>query len=398
MTTIRLAAFAAAASVALASGASADELRIGFLNSESGPGALIGKHLRNGWDLGLEHHGWKKNGDKLGGVPTSIFYGDDQSAKVDVGLTTVDKFIKQDKVQVISGVIWSNVMMAIQKPAFDAKVMIVSANAGPSPLAGGACSKLFVSASFVNDGNAEATGIMATKDKIKTVVALAPNYQAGKDNVAGFERTFKGGKIVDKILFKVNQMDYQADLSKVRALNPQAVYIFAPGSMGVAFMKQWAASGLSKTIKLYSIYTVDAVTLPGIGEAGIGATEAGHWNPDLNNAMNKRFVKDYKAKFNMEPSYFDVQSYDAVGVIAQGVKAVGGKLGDMAAVARAIRKHGMDSPRGHIRFNVNGMLIQPYWRLNVVKGPGPIPVVKGAEKLMERPDAYWQKCPADRRI
>jgi len=392
------AAALAAAMLAAVPGASAQELRIGFLNSDTGFGALIGKHMKNGWLLGLEHEGWKKDGDKLGGVATKVFYADDQSAKTDVGVREVEKLIKQDKVQVVSGIIWSNVMMAIQKPIFDAKVMLLSANAGPSPLAGALCNPLFVSSSFMNDGNAEATGEMATKDGIKTVVAMAPNYQAGKDNVSGFERTYKGGKVVETILFKNGETDYQAELSKVRALKPQALYIFAPGAMGVAFMKQWTASGINKEIKLYSIYTVDAVTLPAIGDAGIGATEAGHWNPDLDNPKNKRFIKDYIAKFGHMPSYFAVQTYDAPGLIAQGVKATGGKIDDMAAVARAIRKAGMDSPRGHIKFNVNGMLIQPYWRLNVVKGADGKPLIKGGEQIMMRPDSYWEKCPANMRI
>jgi branched-chain amino acid transport system substrate-binding protein len=392
------AALAAAAAMAAAASAAAQELRIGFINSDTGPGALIGKHLRNGWILGLEHQGWKQDGDKIAGVPTKIFYGDDQSAKVDVGLKEVDKMIRQDKVQIISGVIWSNVIMAIQKPIFESKVMLLSANAGATPLAGELCNPLFVSSSFVNDGNAEATGIMASKDNIKTVVAMAPNYQAGKDNVAGFQRTYKGGKVLETILFKVNETDYQADLAKVRAVKPQAVYIFAPGAMGIAFMKQWTASGLNKEIKLYSIYTIDGLTLPAIGEAALGATEASHWNPDTDNALNKKFVKDYVAKFGHNPSYFAVQSYDAPGLIAKGLKATGGKTDDMAAMAKAIRKGTMDSPRGSIKFNVNGMLIQPYWRINVVKGADGKPTLKGGEQIMMKPDAYWEKCPANMRI
>lgn len=392
-----LAAMAAAAAIAAASGAAAQELRIGFLNTTTGGAAIIGKHLMNGWLLGLEHAGWKKDGDKLGGVPTRIFYADDQQ-KPDVGLKEVDKFLKQDKVHIVSGIIWSHVMMTIQKPIFDAKAMMLSANAGPSPLAGGLCNPLFTSSSFMNDGNAEATGVMATKDKIKTVVAMAPNYQAGKDNVNGFTRTYKGGKVVETILFKVGETDFQADLAKVRAVKPQALYIFAPGAMGIAFMKQWVASGLNKEIKLYSIYTVDGLTIPAIGDAAIGATEASHWNPDLDNAKNKRFIKDYVAKFGHMPSYFAVQSYDAPDLIAKAMKAVGGRTNDMAAVARAIRTGVMDSPRGTIKYNVNGMVMQPYWRLSVVKGADGKPAIKGVEKIMDHKDAYWEKCPAKMRI
>jgi branched-chain amino acid transport system substrate-binding protein len=397
MQKLTIAAAVAAAALAVSAGASAQELRIGYLNTLTGGGALIGKHMENGWKLGLEHQGWTKDGDKLGGIPTKIFYADDQS-KPDVGLKEVDKFLKQDKVHIVSGIIWSHVMMTVTKPVFDAKVMILSTNAGPSPLAGEACNPLFTSSSFMNDGNAESTGVMATKDKVKTVVAMAPNYQAGKDNVAGFMRTYQGGKVVETILFKVGESDYQADIAKVRALKPEALYIFAPGSMGVAFMKQWATSGLAKEIKLYSIYTIDGVTLPAIGDAALGATEAGHWNPDLDNPKNKRFIKDYMAKFCHMPSYFAVQSYDAPELIVKGLKATGGKLDDMAAVAKAIRTGQIDSPRGTIKFNVNGMVMQPYWRLNVVKGSDGKPVIKGAEKLVDHKDAYWEKCPANMRI
>ena len=196
----------------------------------------------------------------------------------------------------------------------------------------------------------------------------------------------------------MNESDYQADLAKVRAVKPEAVYIFAPGAMGISFMKQWTASGLSKEIKLYSIYTIDGLTLPAIGDAALGATEASHWNPDTDNAANKKFVKDYVARFKNNPSYFAVQTYDIPGLIVKGLKATGGKTDDMFAMAKAIRKGTMDSPRGAIKFNVNGMLIQPYWRINVVKGADGKPTLKGGEKIMEQPDAYWEKCPAANRI
>jgi branched-chain amino acid transport system substrate-binding protein len=393
---LTVAAMIAAAAAAF-SGANAQELRIGFLNTTSGGGALIGKHIENGWKLGLEHEGWTKDGDKLGGTPTRIFYADDQSAKTDVAVREIEKFLKQAKVHIVAGILWSNVMMAVQKPVFEAKVMLLSTNAGPTPLAGELCNPLFVSAAVINDGISEATGEMATKDNIKSVVAIAPNYQAGKDNIAGFQRTYKGGKILDTMFVKINETDFQAEISKLRALRPQALFVFAPGAMGVAFMKQWATSGLVKEIKLYSIYTIDGVTLPAIGDAAIGATEAGHWNPDLDNPKNKRFIREYVAKFGHMPSYFAVNAYDAPGLIAKAMRATGGSTADMTAAARAIRTGTLDSPRGTIKYNVNGMLIQPYWRLNVVKGDADNVVIKGGEQIMLRPDAYWEKCPVNMR-
>jgi branched-chain amino acid transport system substrate-binding protein len=388
-------AAAAAAALAIAP-ASAQELRIGFLNTTTGGGALIGKHMENGWKLGLEHQGWTKDGDKLGGVATRIFYADDQ-VKPDVGLKEVEKFLKQDKVQIVAGVIWSNVMMTIQKPIFDAKVAIVGANAGPSPLAGPLCNPLMVSTSWANDDNHEAAGELVQRDGVKTVVAMAPNYQAGKDSISGFSRFYKG-KIVDTVYYKLGESDFQADLAKVRALKPEAVFVFAPGAMGIAFVKQWAASGLAKEMKLYSAFSVDYVTLGAMGDSALGAIVPTMWNNDIANPRNAKFVKDYVAKFGHMPSNFAAQAYDAPGVIAAGVKATGGKVDDAAALARAMRMAPIESVRGTLKYNVNGFPIQPFYKAVVAKGADGKIGLKIEGKIWERPDTMTEKCPADKRI
>jgi branched-chain amino acid transport system substrate-binding protein len=377
--------------------AQAQELRIGFLNTTSGPGAIIGRHMERGWKLALEHEGWMKDGDKLGGAPTRILYADDQS-RPDVAVKEVDKFINQDKVQIVAGIIWSHVLIAVQKPIFDANVMLLSGNAGATPLAGELCNPRFVASSFVNDQVAEAMGVLANRDKLKTVFAMAPNYQAGKDVIAGFERKYTGGKIVDRSLYKVNESDFQADLSKIRAAKPEAVFIFAPGAMGIAFMKQWVAAGLNKEVKLYSMWSISHLTLPAIGDAALGAIMADHWNSELDNPRNKRFIKDYLAKWNEHPSHFAVTAYDGVAPLARGLKAVGGKVDDTAALARAIRKGPFESVRGDLKFNSNGFPVQPIWKLEVMKGPDGKPYFKGIEKIVEAPDSYAERCPADKRI
>jgi branched-chain amino acid transport system substrate-binding protein len=393
---MKLAVTAAVALAALSAvPAQAQELRIGFLNTTSGPGAIIGRHMERGWKLALEHEGWTKDGDKLAGVVTRIFYADDQS-RPDVAVKEVDKFLKQDKVQIVSGVIWSHVLLAVQKPIFEANAMLLSGNAGATPMAGELCNPRFIAASFVNDQVAEAMGVLANRDKLASVFAMAPNYQAGKDVVAGFEKTYKG-KIADRSLYKVNESDFQADLSKIRAVKPDAVFIFAPGAMGIAFMKQWVAAGLNKEVKLYSMWSISHLTLPAIGEAAVGAIMADHWNSELDNPRNKRFIKDYLAKWNEHPSHFAVTSYDTVAPLARGIKAVGGKVDDTAALARAIRKGPFDSVRGDLKFNANGFPIQPIWKLEVVKGADGKPFFKGIEKIVEAPDAYVEKCPAEKR-
>jgi branched-chain amino acid transport system substrate-binding protein len=376
----------------------AQELRIGFLGTSSGSGAIIGKQMENGWRLGLDHAGWRHDGDRLGGVPTMIHYGDDQM-RSDAGVKEADKLIKQHRVHIIAGLVASNVALAIAKPVFDARILLLSTNASAAPFAGEQCNPLLVVTSFDTDGSATATGVMATRDAVKSIVTMAPNYQSGKDYIVSFEQAFTSGKVLDRILFKLGEADFQADLAKVAALSPEGVFIFAPGAMGIAFMKQWAASGLDRKIKLYTLYTVNELTLPALGDAAIGAVEASHWNRDLDNPINRRFVKDYIAKFEHAPAFIAVHAYDAVGLIAKGVAATGGRVDDMVAVSRAIRTGTIDSPRGTLHFNTNGFVIQPFWRVSIVRGADGKPIARGGEKILdERPDRYAEKCPPQMRV
>jgi len=380
----------------LATSAAAQELRIGFLNTTTGPFAVIGAPMQNGWKLALEEAGWTKDGDKLGGIPTKIGYADDQ-AKTDVAVREVERMIKSDRVQIVAGVLVSNVMMAINKTVFDANVSLLSTNAGPAPLAGEICNPLFVSASFMNDQNAEATGELATRDGIKTVYMMAPNFQAGRDNFAGFQRTYKG-QIVGTSLYKMGESDFQADFSKVRAAAPEAVYVFAPGSMGISFLKQWQSSGLAKTTKLYTLYVVDYATLPAIGDAAIGTVMTSHWNPDFQHPRNQAFIKAYIAKFNHHPSLFAAGGYDGLNAIAAAAKTLGAKVEEPGALARQIRKNGLASVRGDLKYNVNGFPIQPYWKIEIVAGPDGKPIKKGREMVFERKDSFWEKCPEAKRL
>jgi len=383
------------AAIAACSPAAAQELRIGFLNTTTGPIAVVGKHMENGWKLGLASEGWTKDGDRLRNIPTRIVYADDQG-KTDVGVREAERMIKENRVQIVAGVLAANVVMAVSKTVFDANVSLVATNAGPSPLAGALCNPLFVSASFMGDLNAEATGELVNRDGVKSVVLMAPNYQAGKDMVAGFKRAFKGN-VAGEILFKFGEADFQADFSKVRAMAPEAVFVFAPGGMGISFVKQWASSGLRQSLKLYTLYLVDNATLPSIGEAAIGSVHTGHWNPDLDHPRNKEFIRTYVAQYGQPPSMFAAQGYDGARAIAAAVRKLDGKVDDATAFARTIRKNGLASVRGDLKYNVNGFPIQPYWKIEVVAGADGKPVKRGRDIVFERPDSLWERCPADKR-
>jgi branched-chain amino acid transport system substrate-binding protein len=401
----RLTRIAAAAAVALsvtlavgaAGSASADELKIGYLNSFKHP---VGKAQTDGWKLGLEKLGWTKDGDKIAGMPVSVVYCDSQGPqKVDAGLDCARRLIERDKVQILAGVTWSNIMAAIHRLAPRNHVALISTNSGWSGLAGKSCTKYFVSASWHNDIMSEAAGKIASDDGVKKVFILAPNYQAGKDNVAGFTRTYKGGKIIGTILYKVGQTDFQAEITRLRAAAPDAVFIFAPGPMGIAFVKQWAAAGLGKTAKLYTSFTVDNTTLPALGAAALGTIHANFWDPAGKFPANKAFVAGFKAKYGGMPSNYAAQGYDGINLIAAGLKANNGKWPGALAFVKTLRKVKYDSVRGPYVYNVNGMPIQRSYRREVVKGPDGKPMIKVTGVVFERhKDPYWQQCPKKERF
>lgn len=396
---IRIAFVAAASVTALTGGAAAQqqELRIGYLVTMTGGAAIIGKHMIQGWQLGLEHEGWKQDGDKIGGVPLRMFYGDDQF-KPDAALTVVDKFIKVDKVHMVAGMQWSNVMLAVRQPMFANKIMMMSNVAGASQFAGKECTPLFISTSWNNDQTAAATGTLLNADNIKTVWAMAPNYQAGKDVITGFQMTYKG-KVAGTTLFKPGETDYQADISRVRAEKPEAVFYFGPGAMGISFMKQWAASGIGKDVKLYTQFTVDWISLPVIGEAAVGTFHTNQWDIDSKNETNQKFIKDYVAKFGGMPPHYAQQAYDGPRLLAAALKATGGKFDDPVAFMKAMRHTPYPSSRGPYRYNVNGIPIQDFYKREVVKNAdGKLWIKTVGIAVKDSTDPYWKECPEANRL
>lgn len=394
----RIALMGAVCAVALASGASAqEELRIGYLATMTGGAAIIGKHMVQGWQLGLEHEGWKKDGDKIAGVPLRMFYGDDQF-KPDAGLTVVNKFISVDHVHMVAGMQWSNIMLAVRAPMFEKKIIMMSNVAGASQFAGKECTPLFISTSWNNDQTAAATGTLLNADNIKTVWAMAPNYQAGKDVVTGFQMTYKG-KVAGQTLFKPGETDYQADISRIRAEKPQAVFYFGPGAMGISFLKQWAASGVAKDIKLYTQFTVDWISLPVIGEAALGTFHTNQWDIDSKNEVNQKFIKDYVAKFGGMPPHYAQQAYDGPRLIAAALKATGGKFSDPVAFMKAMRHTPYPSARGPYKYNVNGIPIQDFYKREVVKNAdGKLWIKTVGVAVKDSTDPYWKECPEASRL
>jgi branched-chain amino acid transport system substrate-binding protein len=365
----------------------ADRVKVGFIATFSGPLGQVGQHMYDGFLLGLEHAG-----GKLGGLPTEVVKEDDQ-LKPDVGLQVAQKLLEKDKVDVVVGTIFSNVMMAMYKPIVDSKTFLIGSNAGPSPIAGAQCSPYFFSVSWQNDGPHEAMGKYVQDRGYKKVYLMAPNYQAGKDALAGFKRYFKG-EVAGEVYTTINQPDYSAELAQLRAAKPDALYVFYPGGMGVNFTKQYAQAGLVKELPFFSAFTIDAVTLGAIGDAALGTYGTAFWNTELKNPANERFVADFEKKFKYTPSNYSAQSYDAALLLDAAIKGVGGKLEDKDALRAQLRKADFKSVRGPFRYNTNNFPIENFYLHQVGKdASGKLRLENRGVVFKDHADAYAKDCP-----
>jgi branched-chain amino acid transport system substrate-binding protein len=377
----------AAASLAFAPLASAQQkIKIGFITTLSGPQGVIGKHMKDSVELALDHLG-----HKMGGVPVEVIFGDDQF-KPDVGVQVAEEMLKKQQVDIMSGIIWSHVMMAVVPVVTGAGKVMVGTNAGASPLAGKACHPQYFSTSWNNDQTPEAMGKYMQEQGINDVYVLAPNYQAGKDMVAGFKRYYKG-RIVEEIFTTPNQQDYQAEITQLRSKSPKAVFVFYPGGMGIQFVRQYFQAGLRERIPLYSVFTVDETTLPALKESAIGQWETKFWSPDLDVPASKRYVADFRKKFGYTPAFYGAQSYDGMMLIDSAVRMNKGSLADTKAVIMAMRKASYDSIRGPFKWNVNQHPIQDFYLLRAEKG-GPDGVQMKIQKKVfdDHKDSYYQDC------
>jgi len=385
--TILAAALAASVAFSLPAAAQQQKLKIGFISTMSGPPAIIGKHMKDSVEIALD-----QLNRRVGGLETEVIYGDDQF-KPEVGVQLAEEMLKKNQVDFVAGIIWSNVMMAVVPVVTGAGKIVVGANAGASPLAGAQCNELYFSASWNNDQSPEAMGKYLQDKGINDLYVLAPNYQAGKDMVAGLKRYYKG-RIVEEVYTKFQQQDYQAEISQLRAKNPKAVFAFYPGGMGIQFVKQYTQAGLRDQIPLYTVFTVDETTLPALKEAAIGQYEARFWSPDLNVPASKKYVADFEKKFGYTPSFYGAQSYDAIMLIDSAVRGTKGNLKDTQALVREMRKANYNSVRGKFQFNNNQHPIQDFYLLQAVKADNKDGVaMKILQKAFEKhQDAYHQDC------
>jgi branched-chain amino acid transport system substrate-binding protein len=381
-----LVAAAVAVGLGLTPAQAQDKIKIGIITTLTGPPAVLGGQLRNGFNLAV-----KTLGGKLGGREAEIIVADDE-LKPDVAVAKVKGFVERDKVDFVVGPIFSNIAQAIMKPVTESGTWLISPNAGTSNFAGKECNANFFVTSYQNDQIHEVLGKYAQDSGIKKAFIMAPNYQAGKDALTGFKHYFKG-EVVDEVYVPLGQLDYQAELTRIAAAQPDAIFVFLPGGMGVNFVKQFRQAGLADKVKFLSAFTVDESTLPAQQDAAVGFFGGANWAPNLDNPQNKAFVAAYEKEYGAVPASYAFQAYDAAMLIDSALHAVKDNLADKDALRAALKKADFKSLRGKFKFNNNHYPIQDFYLVKVAKRPDGKYQTEIAQKVFtDYGDPYSKDC------
>ncbi|HKQ28342.1 MAG TPA: ABC transporter substrate-binding protein [Burkholderiales bacterium] len=365
----------------------ADKVKVGFISTLSGPNASVAVDIRDAFNLAI-----KLNGGKIGGLPAEVLVGDDQM-KPENAKQLAERYLRLEKVDFITGTVFSNIVVAIAPDVIANKTFFIAPNAGPASYSGAQCNPFFFVSSWPSEAYSEAAGQYVTSKGIKKVVFLAPNYVGGTDAATGFKRYYKD-KLVEEMYTKLGQLDYAAELSQIRAAKPEALYVFLPGGMGVNFIKQFVAAGMSTEMQLIvPLWGADQDIIRAVGDPMLGLFSVGHWTIDMDNAANKKFVAEFQKAYNRLPTGYAASGYDTAMLMDAAVRKVKGKIEDKEALRAAIKAADFKSVRGDFKFGPNQYPVQDYYLQLVGKGAdGRLQHKTIATVLQNRADAYGQDC------
>lgn len=328
-----------------------NKVKVGMITTLSGGGSGLGIDVRDGFMLAVK-----------GNKHIEVIVEDDQR-KPDIAVQLADKMIQSDKVDVLTGIIWSNLAMAVVPAAVNQDKFYLSPNAGPSALAGKGCHKNYFNVAWQNDNLHEAAGGYANATGFKKTFILAPNYPAGQDALTGYKRFFKG-ELAGEVYTKLGQKDYAAEIAQIRASDADSVFFFLPGGMGIAFMKQWAQAGIDLPV-VGPAFSFDQGILKAVGDAALGVKNTSQWSKDIDNAANKKFVADFQAEYGRLPSLYASQGYDTGNLLISALEKA--SVQDADAFRAALKAADFASTRGDFAFAGNHHPIQDIYVREVVK-------------------------------
>jgi branched-chain amino acid transport system substrate-binding protein len=365
-------------------------VKIGMITTLSTKAGYLGEEIRDGFQLAID----QENG-KLGGIPVELLV-DDDGRKPEKAKQIAERFIKRDGAKILTGIVFSNVAIAVVPKVVKQDVIYVSANAGPSLLAGKGCHKNYFNVAYQNDNLDEVVGKYVTEAGFKNVYLLAPNYPAGKDHLAGFKRYYQG-EIAGEVYTKLGQSDYAAEIAALRAAKPDSVFFFLPGGMGINFIKQYSQAGLSQTIPVFGpAFSFDERLLQAVKDAALGVKNGSQWTHDLDNPANRQFVDAFKKTYGRTPTLYASQGYDAARLLGSALKQVQGDVSNTDLLRNAIRKADFDTVRGKFAFSANQHPVQDIYIREVVKDAEGKYTNKTLEAVFtDHSNVYIEQCKMD---
>lgn len=362
---------------ALTSSAFAD-VKVGMITTLSGGGAGLGIDVRDGFMLAIK---------QSGRTDIEVVIEDDQR-KPDIAVQLADKMVQSEKVDVLTGIIWSNLAMAVVPSVTAQGKFYLSPNAGPSALAGAGCHKNYFNVAWQNDNLHEAAGAYANSAGHKNSFILAPNYPAGKDALTGYKRFFSGD-LAGEIFTKLGQTDYAAEIAQIRASNADSVFFFLPGGMGISFLKQYASSGVDLPV-VGPAFSFDQGILQAVGSAALGVVNTSQWNKDIDNPTNNAFVESFKAEYGRLPSLYASQGFDTANLLISAVATSDVK--DADSFRKALEAANFDSTRGDFKFGSNHHPVQTIYARKVIKEGDIFTNMIIGTALENHSDAYAAEC------
>ena len=359
--------------------AMADEaVRVGMITTLSGGGAGLGIDVRDGFMLAMA---------QAGRDDIEVIIEDDERAP-DRAVQLADRMIQADDVDILTGIIWSNLAMAVVPSATAQGLFYLSPNAGPSQLAGPGCNENYFNVAWQNDNLHEAAGAYANTAGYENSFILAPNYPAGRDALAGYQRFFEGN-VTDEVYTQLGQSDYAAEISQIRNSEADSVFFFLPGGMGIAFMRQYAEAGVDIPL-IGPAFSFDQGILQAVGEAALGVRNTSQWNRDIDNPTNAAFVASFQAEYDRLPSLYASQGFDTANLMLSALDVA--HPDDADAFRAALQAANFDSVRGDFEFGPNNHPIQDiYVREVVMEGDVLTNAIIGVA-LEDRGDAYAEQC------
>ena len=338
------------------------KVKVGFMLPYTGTYAALGTAIENGFRLYVD-----EQGGKLGGREIEYFKVDDES-EPSKATDNVNKLIKRDNVDVLIGTVHSGVALAMAKAAKDSNTFLIVPNGGADAITGPMCGVNIFRSSFSNWQPAYAMGEVAAKKGAKTAVTITWKYAAGDESTNGFKEAFEkgGGKVVKALTVPFPNVEFQALLTEIAATKPDVVYAFFAGGGAVKFVKDYAGTGLNRTIPLVGPGFLTDGTLDAQGDASQGMVTTLHYADGLNTPRDNAFRLAYAKTFKLQPDVYAVQGYDAAQMLAIGLKAVGGDVSKKAEFAAAVEAAKIDSPRGTFTISKAHNPVQDFYLRKVV--------------------------------